>query len=345
MAMRRLSSRLAAAAAAALFPALAAASMFPETPFTVESAGTTAASFLKFPVGARLEAMGGVSAAAAAGPEAIFYNPAGIVAGQHALPAPGVPGGGVPPPRAAGSGLPSQLLLGYSRLVSGANAGSAAFVRSLGKRGSVGGGIVYFSHGTQTNYDALGDRAGSFSPSDIAFSLTCARRFWDILAVGAGLKVIRSTLETESAAAVAVDLGAQAVNVLRLADAPLDLGLSLSNFGSPMKLGGAEQPLPLHLRGGVLWHLNPVVSASIDGNLPIDDDPYVSLGVEARMKTGSLIASLRSGFNQKYSRGLEGFAGATAGAGLDLGRFGVDYAWVPFGDLGQIHRATLALRF
>ena len=56
--------------------------------------------------------------------------------------------------------------------------------------------------------------------------------------------------------------------------------------------------------------------------------------------------SLRFGFDQNNTRNIEGLAGLTAGAGLDLKqRVRVDYAWVPFGDLGMMNRVSIALRF
>ncbi|MBI4678525.1 MAG: PorV/PorQ family protein [Elusimicrobia bacterium] len=287
----------------------------------------TAAPFLKFPAGARLEAMGGTSAAGAQGCEAVFYNPAGIVIGSKS-------------PR-------SDLGLGYSNLLTGANAGSVAYALSIGRNGTVAGGLVYFAHGGQTAYDAKGDPVGQFSPSDFALSAAYAHAFaGGKVRAGGLIKAIRSSLQSESAGAAAVDLGAQALGLVSLGDGPLDLGVSVSNLGMPMRLGGVSQALPLHLRGGFLWRVNPMLNAAMDGHLPVDDDPYMSLGVELLATVGKAgSAAVRAGYNQAHMRGIDGFAGATAGAGLDLGWLRVDYAWSPYGELGHVNRANLAFRF
>ena len=145
-----------------------------------------------------------------------------------------------------------------------------------------------------------------------------------------------------------MDLGLQMLHATDVGDAPLDFGCSIANLGTAMKLGGQSSPLPLHLRAGVLWHALPFLSGAFDSNFPVDDDPYVGAGVEARAGLGSegrWKASARLGYNQRFHRGVDGFAGMAAGAGLDLGMMALDYAWVPFGELGQTQRLSLDVRF
>jgi hypothetical protein len=42
---------------------------------------------------------------------------------------------------------------------------------------------------------------------------------------------------------------------------------------------------------------------------------------------------------------VDGFTGFSAGAGFDFSALRLDYAWVPFGDLGTVNRITIAFRF
>ena len=127
---------------------------------------------------------------------------------------------------------------------------------------------MYFIHGAQTAYDSKGDPVGDFSPSDFALTGAYSYGFGRGIRVGAGIKAIRSSLQSESAAAAAVDLGAQFLRVVELGDGPLDLGLSVSNLGMPMSLGGVSQPLPMSLSGGVLWRVNPMLNATMDTTCP-----------------------------------------------------------------------------
>jgi hypothetical protein len=79
--------------------------------------------------------------------------------------------------------------------------------------------------------------------------------------------------------------------------------------------------------------------------VPVDDSPYASIGTELYLRDKSYTAYLRLGFNQTASRHVDGLVGLTGGAGIDFKRFRLDYAWVPYGDLGMTNRLTLAFRF
>ena len=57
------------------------------------------------------------------------------------------------------------------------------------------------------------------------------------------------------------------------------------------------------------------------------------------------VVSLRGGYDQNRTRGVDGFAGFSAGAGFDFSALRLDYAWLPFGDLGSVNRITIAFRF
>ena len=54
---------------------------------------------------------------------------------------------------------------------------------------------------------------------------------------------------------------------------------------------------------------------------------------------------LRAGYNSRAAKNLGGFTGFSSGVGFSIGRIGLDYAWVPFGELGDTHRIGLRGRF
>ncbi len=271
--------------------------------------------------------MSGTMAASAEGAEAMFWNPAGLA--------------GLEPES------PSDLSVSYDNLLESSYAGSAAFARPLGQDAVIGGGLVYFSQASQTSYNSRGDITGEFKPSDLALSFSYARRMIGLL-FGGSLKLIRQSLADVSATSAAIDLGVQAKHVASAGDGAVDVGGSLTNLGPALKLGGVSSPLPLAVVGGVLWHTSPIVSSAFDIHLPVDQAPYISFGLEANLKFGEKDknqGALRLGFDQNRARGLETMAGLSAGAGLDLSAFRVDYAWVPFGELGMTNRITLGFRF
>ncbi len=275
--------------------------------------------------------MGGVCAAAGLGAEAVFLNPASL--------------------SRLGAEAPSEAALGYDALLESAYSGSVAYARPLGRDGAFAAGLLYASQSAQTAYNALGDATGKFTPTDLALGAWYARRLAGPVALAGGLKIIRATLDDRSGTTAAADFGLLARNVADIGDGPLDAGFSVSNIGPPLKLGGVADPLPARIRAGGLWHLSPTFDAGLDVNLPVDQDLYTSLGVEARIpasKVGSAkpwIVSVRGGYDQNRTRGVDGFAGVSAGAGFDFNTLRLDYAWIPFGALGTVNRITIAFRF
>ncbi len=303
--------------------------IFPADAFTDGASGATGAPFLKLPTSARYEALGETVSAGAEGIDAMFYNPAGLA-------------------RLDPLG-PADLSVGYMNFLDTINSGSVLYARP-GHYGFLGfsvlgAGFIYQSQAAQTRYSAMGDNTGQFSPSDFALSVSLAKRTGGFL-LGGNVKLVHSNVDTETGSAAAADLGVQRPSVMDLGNAPLDFGMSVVNFGSPMKMGGSSFPMPMIIRFGLLWHISEIVGFATDANFPVDSDPYSSLGAEAEFPLGvkRWKAFLRGGYNQRYSRGIEGLAGFSVGGGLDLGRIRVDYAWTPYGDLGMTNKINLGFR-
>jgi hypothetical protein len=304
--------------------------MLPTGAFSANAAGTTGASFLHNTFGARAAAMGGAVAAGAEGAESLFQNPAALSRFE--------------------AESPSEVAVGYDALVETAYQGAAAYARPLGRDGALGAGVVYASQSPQTAYSAAGDGAGSFTPLDVAAGAGYARRVGPV-GVGAGLKIIRSSLSDRSGTTAALDLGALARHVSDLGEGPLDVGGAVSNLGPPLKLGSTADSLPLNVRVGALWHASPNFSVALDLVAPVDQDPYAAFGVEARFPAAMVgssrpwVASLRGGYNQNAGRNVDGFAGVSFGGGLDFAALRLDYAWMALGGLSMANRITLAFRF
>ncbi len=267
--------------------------------------------------------MGETSAAFAEGAESLFWNPAGLARMRH--------------------DAPSDLVVGYSALLQTTYEGSVAYAQPLGP-GVFGTSLLYFSQAPQTAYSTTGDSSGQFTPYDMALGASYGMTVSGLL-VGATLKMIRSSIADAAGTTAAVDLGVQAPHVSELGDGPIDLGAAITNLGPAMAIGSTPSPLPFAARGGVMWHITPQFSAAGDLVLPVDNSPYVAIGGEFAIPFSGGSAALRAGFNQNRTRTLNGFTGVTAGAGVQFDKFRVDYAWVPFGELGATNRISLGFNF
>jgi len=274
--------------------------------------------------------MAGTQAASSQGSEALFQNPAAL--------------GRFEPES------PSEVAVGYAALLETSYQGFATYARPLGRNGTLGAGFFHVSQSAQTGYDARGDENGRFTPLDLAAGAAYAHRIGSFM-FGAGLKLIRSSLADRSGMTAAVDLGFLARHAADLGEGPLDVGVSVSNLGPPLKVGETSDPLPLRPRAGAIWHVTPIFDAAVDTVFPVDADPYAQIGLEARLPASALgsgkpwSAALRAGYDQNRARGLDGLAGVSAGLGFDFAALRVDYAWLPMGDLGSTNRITLAFRF
>lgn len=312
--------------ALAVLGAPASAGFFPKSPFSDSAAGTTGAVFLRIPNGARGEALGGANSASAEGAEALFWNPGGLG-------------------RLAGGGRP-EATVSYNALLESSYAGALGYARPLANgRGVWAAGLVYHSAGEVEGYDRFGNSAGSFSPTDLAVSGAYAHRF-ELFSAGAALKLVRSEIAGESGMTFAADLGVSAERVSAIGEGPVDFGASVRNLGPGIQVGSAADPLPTAIQFGARWHVSPVMAMMLDGFMPVDADPYPAVGGEFTQPFGSASkGQLRFGYNVNRQRGLDGLTGLTGGGGLDLDRIRVDYAWVPFGELGTSHKITLAFKF
>lgn len=274
------------------------------------------ASFLKIDTDARAVSMGSAYTALASGVSAIGYNPAGLSTAKAV-----------------------ELGFSHTSWIMESDHDFAGVAVPLKTPGLVLGlGITRFSNGS---IDARGeDRSagGSFSSYDQAISLITAKNMGRSR-LGIAVKYIESAIAGEKAAAVAVDLGLNRA----LRGLPVQVGLSVQNLGTSMRYIDQKDPLPLSLSAGLLVSVIPGVNLAMDVRRRIyDKQDSISIGTEYGILSGF---ALRAGY--MMNNGLAGARnkGFSAGAGLNLGGMGVDYAFTPFGNLGNAQKITLRKRF
>ena len=170
----------------------------------------------------------------------------------------------------------------------------------------------------------------------------------------------RQTLAGETANSIATDLG----SLYRFGSMPLSLGLSVQNLGSQSKFKSESDPLPLTInlgssyRLGQDWMISGVQGGnadllkkglllSLDGHFPRDNDASMRLGMEfTHGWSENVAASVRGGYQSGRSRQIDSsLSGVSAGAGINYRFFSFDFAWEPFGNLGNTFRYSVKLRF
>lgn len=285
--------------------------------------GTSGGQFLRVGVGARAAGMGGAFSSLADDASAIYWNPSGLAQLSQKE---------VTLSYNAYFLDTSAQFLGYAQPMAGGVFGVSVnmlSVKDIGKRSVTGG-------------DADAPDQGTFKTSDLAGTLAYARKL-DDLNLGVGVKYISSDLGssdygTASANAFAVDLGAM-YNI----NENLQASLAVLNLGTKLKYISESDPLPLNIKPGVAWKGDVgfgKLNAVLDADLLVNDGlNYVQPGVEYWPIE---MLAIRAG----YQIGRDSSAGGLgAGLGFRHSSLSVDYAFVPFGNLGDTHRVSLGLRF
>lgn len=286
--------------------------------------GTTAANFLKFAISAREAGLAGAYSALGDDSSSIFANPAGLnyVKGKE-----------------LSFGFASYLqdskvgILSYTTNYKGSRIGfglSAYTIDSIERRGLI-------------DVSGVMGASGSFSATDMAFYLAYAKTnaissLMDNIDFGANLKLINSKIDNSSAFAVAGDMGF----LYKYSD-EVKISLSLSNLGTDMKYEQESDPLPLNLRAGMSYKISKMLLACEISEYFREENFYPSLGLEYELREGF---TLRSGYKFGYDTGnLGAYTGLSAGFGIKASGIGIDYAYSPFGDLGDIHRFDFKIKF
>ena len=285
-------------------------------------AGTTGANFLKIGIGPRAAGMGEAQVAICNDVTSVFWNPAGLVRIES-----------------------QEASFVYSVWFEGIKMQYFGYAYPHPTLGTFAGSINYLSMGKIQGYRADGVKTGEVGAYDLLGVLSYAREL-PYYGIGGGinLKLIQQKLEEESSFAFGIDIGVMGplgewLKVEGLEE--LTCGINLQNLGSNVKFQKEEGSLPLNLKFGVGIKkevLGDPLTIAIDGNLPNDNDFYVSLGIEYWVRD---LIGLRVG----YKSGQELGDGLSFGGGIKVNIFQLDYALVHCGELGYTHRIGIVTRF
>ncbi|MFA6583637.1 MAG: hypothetical protein WCS77_05005 [Elusimicrobiaceae bacterium] len=323
-------------------------------PAMADSAGTTAANFLKIPI-APIPAALGSAYTAMSGVDSIMYNPAGL--GLLSF--------------ASFSGAHNQYLEGITQ-----EYGALAVPFSWGR---VGAAFTTLSSGDFDAYDENGSHIGQTNSSHMMFALSYANSFpyvaedrglhdrmlmmpdWSKIddveryrsqtfrfSFGGTVKYIRERLDDTSSSAMAFDGG-----VILVPYKYVQLGASVQNLGQQQKFSEEGFDLPLTYRAGIATNIVApkrlvVVKFLADAVKEKDRDLAFNFGSEIGVNQ---MVQGRIGYRTNQNLGN----GFTFGAGLCLDRFsedsyfvsGVrfDYAYIFQGAFGASHRIGLQILF
>ncbi len=256
-------------------------------------------------MGARAAALGDAFTAVVDDSTSLYWNPAGLAKMEK-----------------------RQLSATYNMWFAGINQGYLGMSFPLSRGGVVAGGVNYVDMGDFDGRDEAGNPTGTFTASALNFHLGYANRVGEKLIWGISAGLVQDTIADDTKSTYAANLG-----LIFKSSELLSLGLALQNLGG--QLGG--DPLPFLTKIGMALTWESLLLA-LDIARPTDDDVYYCAGIEWWIMDG---IALRVGYKTNQDIG-EGF---TAGFGFDKGKIRFDYAYVPYGELGDTHKVLLGMSF
>jgi hypothetical protein len=293
---------------------------------TATGATNTAYSFLRSDVSARPASLAGTFVSVTNDPVALFYNPASLAT--------------LDAPRGSA---------GFFKHLLDINAGYIAYGQSFQDLGTFAAGVLYTSYGSFAEMDDLGNALGSFTASDLALSVGYSNAFEENLTYGAAVKFIYSSIAGYSSTALACDVGI----LYSIPASRVTLGASIRNLGTQLSTYmGTREELPLDLTvGGAIIPRGLPLQLSLNFHKLNDDvaaftDRFRAFTVGGEF-TLSKVLQVRIGFDNEKRKDLKtattsGLAGFSAGFGISVESYRVDYALSSLGKIGSLHRISVS---
>jgi hypothetical protein len=316
----------------------------------VKKVGTSAAIFLRIPVGTRGTAMGSAFVSVADDATAMFWNPGGIARLEK-----------------------KTLFVDHAPWLPGLTFNYFGVVLPFESVGSLGFNVTTLGSDEMeiTTVEQPEGTDQTFSARSVAVGVAYARNLTDRFSIGANVKFIHESIMNSSAIGLAFDIGT-------LYDTPFPgvrLGASISNFGTNLRIDGDDlnvrvdldpskegdsqsivgrlstddHEAPLIMRVGLSWDAPKIagnrLTIAVDGLNPNDDAQSLNVGGEYALFGEILV--LRGGFNDLFLDDRE--KGLTFGVGLNFKTNGIGfsggYAFQDFKHLDAVNRFSLELRF
>ncbi len=250
-----------------------------------------------------------------------------------------------------------SLSLAAVNHLSDVSAGTVLYARTL--RGvDAAASIRYLSYGSFDRAADDGTTDGTtFGASEAAITLTAAQTVAPRLRVGGNVHALFATLDDARAQALAADLGA----TYEIPSQRLVFGASVNNVGTVLSsLGTVTDTLRSDVRLSVAKRLQyvpltlTVTGYDLLGGEGVGSDSSAVVRAFDHVLVGGELAlgralTARAGYSPRRGRALRGdgrldLAGLSAGFGLTLRRFALDYAFSNWGETGALHQFGVRTR-
>ncbi|MCX8093630.1 MAG: PorV/PorQ family protein [Candidatus Goldbacteria bacterium] len=262
---------------------------------------------------ARAEGMSGAFTAVADDISAINLNPAGLVQIKNTQ---------------IGFSFNKWFMDSFiSNIMAGINVGP----------GSIGFNIFYMNFGSFDKIESPEtDVTGKINPFGFSTAFAYGINLSENFSAGLSLKFIMQSLLNKTDTGFAADLG------LLYKISIFSLGLCTKNLGT-----GGIYSLPININPGIAFRILDsqfhTLIISTEYNLIMNSNQEIKAGIEYSFEK---TIYLRTGYKYNLSDNyLTELKELSIGVGLSLGVMQINYAYVPYGELGTSHNIMLGLSF
>lgn len=311
--------------------------------------GTTAVDILKIPGGIKSQGVGGAYIAISEGVEGLEINPGGLSLMEK-----------------------QEIMLIHDMYIEGVMNESIFYGYTFEKSGTIGAGIKILTTGSikQTLETDLGEYAGEGDDVSglnysgvIAYSTKLSNfiynDFTKNLNVGIALKISGESLKDYNNTSISADIGGIYTFVIEEEDFlsnrgqflwnKAGVGIVFKNLGTSFNAG--ITPITVGL-GLYTQFLNigierSKVRISADSDYNLDNGINLRYGIEYEQSIEIFVFAIRVGGNFNPEERLAG--GFTLGGGIGLkqgnAKYSVDYVFLPYNELGSVHKMGLNVKF
>ncbi|MEW6096477.1 MAG: PorV/PorQ family protein [bacterium] len=279
-----------------------------------KKAGTTIAQVLEFGVGARACSMGEAFTGIADDFSAIYWNPAGISQIKDI-----------------------EFNFMHNDWFQGIRYEFVSTIIPLEEElGAIGLSGIILKVDDIVGRDTAGNFTSNFQAKDSILSISFGQMFTEKLLWGATIKKINLKIENEESDEFVFDIG----GLYKFQDSGLTLGAVIQNIGKKMKFIQEKEKLPLNFKLGISYKIpKRRILLALDLNKSIASNIKFKLGTEIILTS---ISKLRFGYNSSN----DADNGFTTGIGFNIKDIlELDYAYIPYGELGDTQRISLTTKF
>jgi len=208
------------------------------------------------------------------------------------------------------------------------------------KFGTLAIGLYYLNIADFQGYDEEGNKTKKINSYDFSSTIGYSKNFLNSrLSIGAGIKYIQEKLEKKYAETFSFDFGT--IYYIPLEYGNLRTGLSIQNIYGKMKFFDEPSSIPEILRFGIGFEPNSNQTYKFDFVTEFSvfnrENSNFNLGLQFNIKN---LIFLRAGYVFLMEN-----SGLRAGIGIKISDFIFDYAYSPYGELGDSHRFSITLKF